>query len=119
MPHADRILIRDLSARAIIGDNADERGVQQEVTINLALDYRSAAAQTDRLADAVDYRAVKKAVLGFVEASSFHMLEALAEGIADVCLQDARVDAVRVTLDKPGALRFARSVAIEIERRRK
>lgn len=66
----------------------------------------------------VDYRAIKKRVLALIEDSHFHLLEALAEAIATTCLETTGVLEVRVTVDKPGALRFARSVAVEIVRRR-
>lgn len=115
----DHILVRDLAARAIIGDNPGERRARQDLVIQLRLGYDGGkAAKTDRLADALDYRALKKRVLALVEGSSFHLLEALAEAVARCCLEDARVREVVVTVDKPGALRFARSVAIEITRRR-
>lgn len=115
----DHILVRDLAARAIIGDNPGERRARQDLVLQLRLGYEGGeAARTDRLADALDYRALKKRVLGLVEASEFHLLEALAEAVARSCLSDPRVQEVTVTVDKPGALRFARSVAVEITRRR-
>lgn len=112
----DRIHIRGLAARAIVGVNPEERTNAQDVTIDLELHYRNEAGRTDRLADATDYKVVKRRVLEFVEESSFRLLEALAEGIADLCLAAPGVTRVRVVVDKPGALRFARSVAVEIER---
>ena len=115
----DFILVRDLSCRAVIGDNPDERRARQDLLLQLRLGYDGlAAGRTDRLADALDYRALKKQVVDHVEASSFHMLEALAESVADLCLANPRVRTVELTLDKPGALRFARSVAVEIRRER-
>lgn len=112
----DRIHVRGLACRAIVGVNPDERQAMQDLLIDLELTYRSQAGRTDRLADATDYKVVKRRVLEFVEESSYHLLEALAEGIADLCLQAPGVAAVRVVVDKPGALRFARSVAVEIQR---
>ena len=115
----DHILVRDLACRTVIGDNPDERRSRQDVLLQLRLGYAGLrAGRSDRLADALDYRALKKRVVAHVEASSFRLLEALAESVADVCLQDAHVRAVEVTVDKPGALRFARSVAVCIERAR-
>ena len=115
----DHIVVRDLAARAIIGDNPDERRVRQDVVLQLRLGYDGGkAAKSDKLADALDYRALKKRVLALVEASEFHLIEALAEAVAKSCLEDARVREITVTLDKPGALRFARSVAVEITRKR-
>jgi FolB domain-containing protein len=113
----DRIVIRDLAVRCILGVGDEERRERQDVLVSLVLraDLRR-AAQTDAFSDAVDYRALKKRVLALVEASAFHLLEALAEAIARACLAFPGVGAVQVTVEKPGALRFARSVAVEITR---
>ncbi len=115
----DRIHIRALAARCVIGLSAEERRDKQDVVIDLSLstDLRE-AGRTDRPEDTVDYRAIKKGVLALVERSQFRLLEALAEAIARACLEDPRVAEVRVTVDKPGALRFARSVAVELVRTR-
>ncbi|GMV95247.1 MAG: dihydroneopterin aldolase [Candidatus Hydrogenedentota bacterium] len=115
----DQIHIRDLTCRCIVGINPEERTNLQDVIINLTLhaDLREACA-TDRIDDTIDYKSVKLAVLAMVEESSYYLVERLAERIAEVCLQDTRVEAVRVSVDKPGALRFARSVAVEIFRER-
>ena len=78
----------------------------------------SRAGQSDRIEDTVDYKAVKKQVLQLVEKSSFLLIERLAEEIARLCLAAAGVQRVTVVVDKPGALRFARSVAVEITRDR-
>ena len=115
----DFILVRDLAARCVIGDNPEERRALQDVVLQLRLGYEGLpAGRTDRLADALDYRSLKKQVIAHVEASSYHLLEALAESVADVCLAQPRVRTATVTIDKPGALRFARSVAVEVTRRR-
>jgi dihydroneopterin aldolase/D-erythro-7,8-dihydroneopterin triphosphate epimerase len=118
-PPLDRIYIRDLRTRCIVGTNPDERVNAQDVVINLTLhaDLRRAGASDD-IADTVDYRAVKKDVLAMVEASSCQLIERLAERIAEVCLAHAGVRRVGVLLEKPGALRFARTVGVEIVRTR-
>ena len=115
----DRILISDLSARCIIGIKEDERREKQDVLINLVVfaDLHK-AARSDRFEDSVDYRALKKKVLSMVESSKYYLLEALAEAVAQVCLQQPGVKQVQVRVDKPSALRFARSVGVEIERKR-
>lgn len=115
----DRIYIRDLALRCIIGLYPEERKNKQDVIINIVLetDLR-AAGKSDALKDTVDYKAIKLAILDFVENSSFQLIESLAEGIAAICLKDKRVLNAAVTIDKPGALRFARSVAVEITRSR-
>ena len=115
----DRVLISDLSARCIIGVNEHERREKQDVLINLTIytDMR-AAAHSDRIEDAVDYRELRTRVVEMVEESQFYLLEALAQAIADVCLDQKGVSKVTARVDKPGALHFARSVAVEIERER-
>jgi FolB domain-containing protein len=115
----DRILIKDLLVRCIIGINDDERRDKQDVVINVILlaDLQR-AGRTDRLTHSVDYRAIKKRIFTVVEASSFFLIEALAERIADLCLNDSFVQEVTVLVEKPSALRFARSVGVEITRRR-
>jgi dihydroneopterin aldolase/D-erythro-7,8-dihydroneopterin triphosphate epimerase len=115
----DRILIRDLAVRCIIGIYPEERRAKQDVIVNLVIesDFRR-AARTDSIRDAVDYKALKKGVIDLVETSAFDLVETLASRIADLCLRTPRVKRVTVTVDKPGALRFARSVAVEVTRSR-
>jgi dihydroneopterin aldolase/D-erythro-7,8-dihydroneopterin triphosphate epimerase len=115
---AATILIRGLAARTFIGITADERAKRQDITIDLALQVNTRAGRTDRIEDAVDYKTVKDAVLDYVEETDHDLLEALAQGIADLCLVHSAVEAVEVEVDKPGALRFARSVAVRIRRTR-
>ena len=116
---SDKIYIRDLAIRCIIGVNQDERTEKQDVVINVILftDTRK-AGRTDVLEDSVDYKRVKKAILSLVESSEFLLIEKLADEIAKVCLDDSKVQKVNVTVDKPGALRYTRSVAVEIVRTR-
>jgi FolB domain-containing protein len=115
----DKIIIRDLRARCVIGVNEDERREKQDVVINVTIftDLRK-AGRSDRFEDTIDYRAVKKKVLAMVEQSSFRLIEALAEAAAEICLSFPAVQQVQVRVDKPGALRFARSAAVEILRGR-
>ena len=113
----DKIIIRDLLLRGIIGVNEEERRMKQDIliTITLLLDLR-AAGTSDCLDDSVNYRGVCKQVIALVEQSSFFLLEKLAEEICRLCLGHAAVRTVTVCVDKPTALRFARSVAVEITR---
>ena len=76
------------------------------------------AGQSDDLNDTVDYKAIKKSILKLVEGSRFQLIEALAEHIAVIALGDEKVQQVVVSIDKPGALRFAKSSAVEITRKR-
>ncbi len=113
----DRIHIRDLAARCIVGFNDWEREKKQDILINVTLHADLAkACASDRVEDSVNYKALKNRILSMVEESECHLIERLAESIAELCLTDARVQKVDVSVDKPGALRFARSVAVEITR---
>ena len=118
-PHRrwDQIYIQDLLVRCIVGLYDWERTEKQDVIINITLhaDLRQ-AGRTDRIEDTVDYKDTKKRIVALVEMSQFKLVEALAAAVANVCLTAAGVEAVDVRIDKPGALRFARSVAIEIHR---
>ncbi len=115
----DRIFIRDLTIRCIVGIDEQERREKQEVLLQLTMhtDLRK-AGRTDALEDTVDYRAIKKRILHLAEESRFRLIEALAQSIADECLRDERVEQVEVVVEKPGALRFARTAGVEIVRRR-
>jgi dihydroneopterin aldolase/D-erythro-7,8-dihydroneopterin triphosphate epimerase len=115
----DRIEIKDLLLRTIIGINEEERRKRQDVLINIIMfaDMHAAGASDD-IADAVNYRTITKQVIQRVEGSQFYLVEKMAAEIADICLQDPRVERVRVSVEKPGALRFARSVGVTIERGR-
>ena len=114
----DKIYIRDLAFRCIIGVYPEERREKQDVIINIELDCdHSRAVQSDCINDAVDYKRIKKEIRTLVEESQYNLIEALAGSIADICLQDKGVQQVKVTVDKPGALRFARSVAVELTRK--
>jgi FolB domain-containing protein len=115
----DRITICDIALRCIIGVFPEERREKQDViiTVTLYADLARACA-TDDFRDTVDYKTVKKAIVDLVEASEFKLIEALAQAIADACLAFDRVQQVEVRVEKPGALRFARTVAVEISRGR-
>ncbi|MBM3289962.1 MAG: dihydroneopterin aldolase [Candidatus Hydrogenedentes bacterium] len=115
----DRIHIRDLTCRCIVGINPEERVNKQDVIVNVTLeaDLHGACA-SDAIDDTVDYKRVKQAIVHLVETSQFLLIERLAQAIADACLREPRVRAAHVSVDKPGALRFARSVAVEIARYR-
>lgn len=115
----DRIIIRDLLARCIIGANERERHEKQNVLINLVIwTDLSRGGRSDRIADTLDYRLIRNAVMDLVESSQFFLIEALAERIAESCLAEPRVSRVQVTVEKPTALRFGKSVGVEIERTR-
>lgn len=115
----DKIHIRDLLVRCVLGVGQEERRDRQDVMLNITLhtDTRDPGA-SDRFEDAADYRAITKHILRYAETSEHSLVEALAERIAQVCLEHPRVLAAQVSVEKPGALRFARSVGVEITRQR-
>jgi len=116
-PSLDQILIRDLQFRCIVGIDPEERRDRQDITAQITLDVDlRKAGRTDAIEDTVDYRALKKEVLHMAENSQFRLIEALAENIASLCLTRERVARVEVIVEKPGALRFARAVAVRIVR---
>jgi FolB domain-containing protein len=113
----DRIEIKDLLVRGIIGINDWEREKKQDILVNITLfcDLRR-AGETDDIADTVNYRTLTKQVIEHVETAGRLTVEALAADVARMCLETPGVLRARVRLEKPGALRFARSVGVEIER---
>jgi FolB domain-containing protein len=113
----DQVLIKDLLVRGIIGINDDERKNPQDILVNIVLFTNSKiAAKSDKIKDCVNYRTVTKKVYAHTETAQRFTVEALAADIAQICLQENNVLGVRVRVEKPGAVRFARSVGIEIER---
>jgi len=115
----DKVLIKDLRLRCIIGIDEFERREKQDVTVNVVLWTNfTEAAKTDDIRKSVDYKEIAKRIIKLVEASEFRLVEALAEKVAESCLENARVQKVRVTVEKPGALRFARTVGVSILRKR-
>ena len=114
----DRIEIKDLLIRGIVGVNEDERRKRQDILVNVTIlaDTRR-AAETDDLADSCNYRTVSKAIIRMVEASNFFTVEKLAAEVARLVLEDPKAVEATVTVEKPGALRFARSVGVTITRR--
>jgi len=117
MSKSDRIKITDLHLRAIIGINPDERKNLQDVLINIVLYVDSRpAAESDDISDSANYRTITKEIIKLVESSRFYLIEKLASEIATICLKSQQVETVSVNVQKPTALRFAKSVGITIER---
>ena len=116
---SDTTFIRDLRLRARIGVSAHERRDLQDLVLNIEFESdQRAAAETDDLSHAVDYRALTKDVIALVEGSDCRLVETLAASVASVCLKRDGIESVRVRIEKPGALRFADSVGVDIRRRR-
>lgn len=116
----DRIEIKDLLVRGIVGVNENERRKRQDILLNLVLhvDVRP-GAESDDIARTVNYRTVAKEVIRLVEDSAFFTVEKLATEVARLVLTGHAVEAATVSVEKPGALRFARSVGVTITRTRK
>ena len=115
----DRIFLRGLTAECVIGFIDWERRVKQTVVVDLELpvDCRQAAV-TDDVNDTVDYKKVSKRVLAFIEASEFMLVETLAQRLAMLILEEFAIEWIRLSINKPGAIRNSRDVGVAIERSR-
>jgi len=116
---SDIIEIKDLLVRTIVGINADEREHRQDVIINIRMwTDLTRAAVSDNIADTVNYRTVCKQVIEKVESTSYFLVERLAAEVVEICFRQPQVQQVQVSIEKPGALRFARSVGVTLQRSR-
>jgi FolB domain-containing protein len=115
----DQVFIKDLLVRGIIGINDWEREKPQDILINIVL-YAdlTRAGQTDDIFHSINYRTISKKAQARAETAERLTVEALAADIANICLEDPGVMKVRVKVEKPNAVRFARSVGVEVERKR-
>ncbi len=115
----DKVVIKDLLARGIIGVNDWEREQPQDILINItAFTDTRTAAKSDKLEDCVDYRALAKKIRSHAETAGRYTVEALANDLARIGLQDPHVVKIIVRVEKPGAVRFSASVGVEVERER-
>jgi FolB domain-containing protein len=115
----DKVIIKDLLARGIIGINESERNHTQDILINITMYTDThAAGISDDIKDCINYRTVAKKAQAFAEKAERLTVEALAEDIAAMVLEFDGVQKVLVGVEKPGAVRFSRSVGVEIERSR-
>jgi len=113
----DKTFIKDLLVRGVIGISEREREQPQDILINIVLfSDTSKAGVTDNIEDCVNYRTVAKKIITQVETVSRFTVEALAADIVKLCLAEPGVKQVQVRVEKPGAVRFSRSVGVEIER---
>jgi dihydroneopterin aldolase len=113
----DTVFIRELRIETVIGIYEWERKIKQPVILDLEMgtDITRAAA-SDAIEDTLDYKAVSKRLIEFVEASEFQLVETLAERCAEILLQEFQLPWIRLTLNKIGALSTARDVGVIIER---
>jgi dihydroneopterin aldolase/D-erythro-7,8-dihydroneopterin triphosphate epimerase len=120
MDNLDRIFIRNLLVRGIVGINPEERANRQDIVVNTTFwaDTR-AAGSSDSIEDTVNYRSAAKAMIAHIEQGAPKLVERLAAELVDICFaSDARIAAVELTVEKPGAVRFSESVGLTIRRRR-
>ena len=115
----DKVIIKNLLARGIIGVRDWERKRAQDILINITLfnDTRR-SGETDDINDCADYSTISKKVQAHAESAGRLTVEALANDLAKLCLSEPNVQRVIVRVEKPGAVRFAESVGVEIERSR-
>jgi FolB domain-containing protein len=115
----DKVFIKNILARGIIGIHKWERENPQDILINIELytDIRRPGT-LDEISACIDYSKVTKKVISHTEYANRFTVEALAEDIAQLCLEDPRVLKTTVRVEKPGAVRFSQSVGVEIERKR-
>lgn len=110
------IRITDLSLKTIIGIFDWERKQKQEVLINVEIDFNATKSmKTDNVNDTVDYKIITKEIIRHIEASEYFLIEKMAGEILRIVLSYPKVRKARVRVDKPGALRFARSVSVEVD----
>ena len=115
----DKVFIKDLLVRGIIGIRDWEREKQQDILINITVyTDTTRAAETDDINDCVDYSALAKKVQTHAETAKRLTVEALANDLAKLCLETPLGKKVVVRVEKPGAVRFAKSVGVEVERKR-
>ena len=113
------IRITDLNLRAVIGTNDWERIHKQDVVVNIVLTYDAQKAiKSDQIKDAVDYKTITKKIIKEVEASQYQLIEKLADAVLQIAMENSKVLSAHVRIDKPLALRFARSVSVEISQER-
>ena len=113
----DIIFLRELTIETVIGIYDWEREIKQSVVFDLemATDIKR-SAKTDHIDDTLDYKAVAKRVISFVENSSFQLVETLAERVTEIVLNEFDIPWVKLTLNKAGAISGAKGVGVIIER---
>ncbi|MDP2777998.1 MAG: dihydroneopterin aldolase [Anaerolineales bacterium] len=115
----DKTFIKDLLARGIIGVNDWERKKPQDILINITVfSDTTRAGESDDIHDCVDYSALAKKIQAHAETAARLTVEALANDLAKICLEQNGVLKTIVRVEKPGAVRFAKSVGVEVERKR-
>lgn len=113
----DKIFIKDLLIRAIIGINDWERIEKQDIILNITIFTNlKHSGRTDNINDTLNYHTLTKSIISFVEDSKHYLIETLATKLAKLIIDDFNVSRVIVRVEKPGALQYAKSVGVEIDR---
>jgi FolB domain-containing protein len=114
----DKILIKDLLLRGIVGINDSERVKKQDILINLVIDHDlKQPGMSDSIEDTLNYKTITKKIIKLVETSEFYLVEKLAHEIGRIAVEHG-ANSLTVRVEKPMALRFADSVGVEIQRSR-
>ena len=113
----DIVFIHGLQIETVIGIYDWERKIRQTISldIEMATDI-SKAANSDSIDDTLSYKTVAKRLIEFVETSEYELVETLAEKICSIVREEFSVPWVKLTLNKPGAVRGSKSVGVIIER---
>ena len=113
----DKVIIQNLKARGILGIHDWERVTPREIIINATIftDTRS-AAQSDDIDDCINYSEMARKLRAHAEHAARMTVEALANDLAQICLQEPKALKVIMRVDKPGAVPEAESVGVEVER---
>ena len=105
--------------RGIIGISEKERSQPQDIVVSVTLFADiNAGSKSDNIDDCVNYRTISKAIIAHIQKVSRYTVEALSADIADICLKTPKVEKVKVKVEKPGAVRFSKSVGVEITRKK-
>eukprot|EP01047_Picozoa_sp_COSAG01_P000016 COSAG01_NODE_1_length_100484_cov_170.446142_16_plen_123_part_00 len=114
----DSIFIKDLLVRGVIGIYDWERKVQQDILINAEMSFDTQkAGSSDDMNDSLNYKSVCKRIIAFVEVNQPYLIEKLINDLAKTLILEFKIEKIILSIEKPGALRFAKSVGIRIERR--
>jgi FolB domain-containing protein len=115
----DKVFIKDLLIRGVIGISEKERSQPQDIMVNVIM-YTdiTIGGTTDDIENCVNYRTVAKSIIAHIDKTHRYTVEALATDISVICLENPAVSKVRVRVEKPGAVRFSKSVGVEIFRKK-
>lgn len=112
-----KIVIKDLLLRTQVGFNPHEVGKKQDLLLNITIEYTTQGEEvSDMPSEALNYRDICKKVIALVEGHHFNLLEKVANDVVELLFAEPRIERVEVEVDKPHALRFARSVSFSLSK---